>query len=320
MEQKSKKFHSHPKVSSCPEISSQCLNFFVGGIPSDSQHSDLFGYFKHFGIIKSIIIFNNKALMQKTKNKKLLGFCFLKYERLYRQEFSDKSYVFRFAGRVLEIEPLLSKNSLRKVVSNKHSKRVFLQNVPQGITKEDLVPHFELIGPVTKCYVVDRASTRNGKLTKKNGHKPSNYGCVVFANKSDAQKALTDGSITVNNSKIYLKKFSPSVAQPQSEDLDHLLEGSNSAPLPREQRSPDSLKGSTLTPHFLFKPTDSRYHKETSSLGLPAKAAQSQSSPSLKLQNLRFNIARENLTHRKNYGQRSVPSLRPDTPELERKL
>lgn len=107
------------------------------------------------------------VLANKSSIRKVYGFCFLKFKRLNGNEFFDKAFVFNFMGRNLEVEPIVRKNNLKEAISEKHSRKIFLQNIPQArpgeepkITEETLRAYFEKFGKVSNCYIVHRSSMK----------------------------------------------------------------------------------------------------------------------------------------------------------------
>lgn len=104
----------------CDKADKTKLKFFVGGIPSDVKHKDLYEYFGVFGSVKRVTIFNQDS------GRKLFGFCFIRFKRLYGNQLCDKNYVFSFRGRNLDVDPIFKRSSLKSTVKEKHDKRIFI--------------------------------------------------------------------------------------------------------------------------------------------------------------------------------------------------
>ena len=194
------------------------LKYFVGGIPSDATHKQLFDFFKGYGVVKRITIFNNDA----RSGRKLYGFCFVKFKKLFiNYELDDKSRLFIFQGRKLEIDSVVRRSNLKQMVQEKHSKRIFLQNIPKALKRADLLEVFSKFGPIVNCFVIEREKTRKYLDSEEPGRGKSwknNYGYVIFHNKEDADGVLRKRYIELGDkTRIYIKKYSSSINRNNSE-------------------------------------------------------------------------------------------------------
>ena len=195
------------------------LKYFVGGIPSDATQKQLFDYFKAFGVVKRITIFNNDS----RNGKKLYGFCFVKFKRLFvNYSLNDKTRPFVFQGRNLEIDTVIRRSNLRDKVQEKHSRRVFLQNIPKTLEKDDLQKVLSTYGEVINCFIIDREHTRkflDSPDFDRSQNWKNNYGYVIFERKEDAEYLINQRFIELrNNTRIYIKKYSSSINRNLSEE------------------------------------------------------------------------------------------------------
>lgn len=185
------------------ESNKVCLKYFVGGIPSDVQHKDLYEFFSTYGAVKKITVFNSN------KGRKLFGFCFIKFKNIHTNDLNDKRHVFCFKGRQLEVDPIVRRSSLKQSVQEKHAKRVFLQNVPREFTQEDLFRVFSMYGPILNCFVIDRNLSKTDDKPETNPVKrTNNYGYVIFHRKEDAESLVERRFVQLRDqTRIYIKKY-----------------------------------------------------------------------------------------------------------------
>ena len=257
------------------------LKYFVGGIPSDATHKQLFDFFRAYGVVKRITIFNNDA----RGGRKLYGFCFVKFKKLFIQyALDDKSRLFIFQGRKLEIDSVVRRSNLKQMVQEKHSKRIFLQNIPKALQKADLLKVFSKFGPIVNCFVIEREKTRKYLDSDEPGRGQSwknNYGYVIFQNKEDADGVLRKRYIELGDkTRIYIKKYSSSINRNNSEgDNPPPLDISSRNTLKRKPSNSETLSAGkdeedkTPVTHFVkptrrgyFEASDQRLHNRADNL------------------------------------------------------
>lgn len=204
----------------------ECLKYFVGGIPSDVKHKDLYDFFKKYGVVKRITIFNSN------KGKKLFGFCFVKFKSIFGQGLLDRTSVFKFQGRNLEIDPIIRRSNLKQSIQEKHSKRVFLQNIPKNIDDSAIREIFSPYGPIINCFVISRGSpsyvigsaSYQNQYAEKDDSQPShnpksNYGYIIFKNAADAETLVQKKFVELSNKgRIYVKRYCSSIKRSNEED------------------------------------------------------------------------------------------------------
>lgn len=266
------------------------LKYFVGGIPSDVQHKDLYEFFKTLGVIKRITIFNSD------KGKKLFGFCFVKFKKLFVPDLADKSTVYQFQGRNLDIDPIVRRSNLKQAVNQKHSKRIFLQNVPRHFTQDDLMEVFKAYGKIVNCFLIDReggsrASDHGAAARGAPIHdRKNNYGYVIFQNSEDAEILVNKKFIELRDrSRIYIKKYCSTINRNQA------ALGQQEKSQYRDHYSADVTDTSPLYNSICKSGSSSEERDLPIDHGLlPTRAAYGQSRPTLPCQsgrdNLRFNV------------------------------
>ena len=175
--------------------------FFIGGIPSSVKLEELYEHFGRFGVVKSITAFNSCS------KKKLFGFCFVKFQNIFDNEFLNHGEARMFHGRVIEIEPVFRKSKLAQSVQDKHAKRVYLQNIPKYLSEVDLQTIFSQFGYTTNCFIIRRDASNLSEFQQLKPPTSSNYGYVTFSTKEQAEELIRQRYIQYNNTKIYVKKY-----------------------------------------------------------------------------------------------------------------
>lgn len=255
------------------------LKFFVGGVPNEAKRRELLAYFRQFGVVKRITNFN------PNHGKKLFGFCFVKFESLSSEALFDKSRQFTFAGRTLEVDPIIRRSCLRRRVEERHLRRVFLPALPPQLSKEDLQELFGGFGSIVNCFVVERKDKRatacesapdGASADSSAGF--ANYGYVIFDEQSVAQMLVARGSIRIGpQSMIPIVRYCPNAAKAPGAAL----------ATPESPRLTTCSKGEltsqlALRSAQLVKPTIKSYHSLARS-SIDAAARE-------QVSNLRFNL------------------------------
>jgi RNA recognition motif-containing protein len=190
------------------------LKFFVGGIPSDVRHRDLYEFFRAYGVVKRVTVFNSD------KGKKLFGFCFVKFKKIFGGTLDTKQ-TFLFQGRKLEVDPIVKRSSLKQSVNEKHARRIFLQNLPIHIGKEDVLRIFGRYGEIVNCFVIDRETEdrqRSGAHSRADPKAP-NYGYVIFKTKEQAESLVKLKYVELKNrQRIFVKRYCSTINREASED------------------------------------------------------------------------------------------------------
>lgn len=212
------------------------LKYFAGGVPSSVRHKDLYDFFKKYGVVKRITVFNSDS------SKKLFGFCFVKFKKVYGGELDLENTEFIFQGRKLEIDHIIRRSNLKQSVQEKHSRRVFLQNVPASFEKADLLKVFSPYGSIANCFTINRDINTKDAKVKGESRQAAKYGYVIFHSKEDAEFLLQQRFVEINNkTKIYVKRYCSTINRLTSE-------GDKANKMPSEPvNSEDKLKRSAIT-------------------------------------------------------------------------
>lgn len=240
------------------------LKYFVGGVPSDVRHKDLYDFFRKYGVVKRITVFNSE------NSKKLFGFCFVKFKKVYGGELDIHNTEFVFQGRKLEIDHIIRRSNLKQSVQDKHSKRVFLQNVPPTFEKGDLIDLFSPFGSISNCFTINR-NPQQSEAKVKIDHRQvaSKYGYVIFDHKEDAEELLKRRFVEVNNkTKIYIKRYCSTINRLTPEDEKAMQKanlsvhagdkGKQSGPTLSHDERPRTIISDLLL--HQVKPTSKTYH------------------------------------------------------------
>ena len=271
-------------------MSNADLKFFVGGIPSDVKHRDLYEFFRTYGVVKRVTIFNSD------KGRKLFGFCFVKFKKIFGDKL-DTRQTFIFQGRKLEVDPIVKRSGLKQSVNDKHARRIFLQNLPSNLDKDQVMKIFSRYGEIVNCFVINREQDdlydNESRYIARSDPKSANYGYVIFRTKEQAESLVRQRFIELKNKqRIYIKKYCSTINREVSEDKVSVRRDQKSvslnAPLKKSgtKISAEKLNRANfeaLLIHYI-KPTSRGYGgKCASTLNLTCTS------------NLRFNISLETL-------------------------
>lgn len=133
--------------------------------------------------------------------KKWKGYGFIEFkspESLNR--FIDLKQVF-VKGREIQIKKHKSGQELRKEKKMTEKRRIFVQNIPNQWTDEDLMKAFTPEGEVEECYIVKKGEKPSGKskIDKKVGY-------VLFNEVNDALRLIAMGELDVQGAVVFIKK------------------------------------------------------------------------------------------------------------------
>jgi len=194
------------------------LKFFVGGVPSDTKKRELLGLLRQYGVVSRITNFN------PTRGKKLLGFCFVRFECLYSDDIYIKEKEIKFKGRSLEIDPIVRRSCLKKRVEEKHLRRVYLPCVPNGMQEDDLRKIFNNYGKVTNCYLVESRDRKPKEELEDSSSAPKilrSYAFVIFEDASVAQKIIAMKNLLISSTTyLEVKKYTnfSTAVKPSTQD------------------------------------------------------------------------------------------------------
>lgn len=189
------------------------LKYFVGGIPSDAKQRDLYEFFKRFGVVKRVTSFNSN------ESKKLFGFCFVKFKSLYKPDIFDGAHRFHYQGRQIEINPIVRRSDLKQSIEEKHSKRIFIQNIPKQMTENKLYEVFRQFGEIINCFIITReeemaSGEHQMSQVKSAGASYTNYGYVIFQDQESALKVVEKKHLTLAcGTRLFVKKYNSSITR-----------------------------------------------------------------------------------------------------------
>jgi RNA recognition motif-containing protein len=112
-----------------------------------------------------------------------------------------KAGSFKFKGRKFFIKPYLVGEELAKFKEQIHRKRVFVHNIPKGISNEKLGEIFHVFGEVEDSYLIRSNKCRKYKASTRK------YGYVIFAREEDARRAIRAKRVMHNSHKLLIMPF-----------------------------------------------------------------------------------------------------------------
>lgn len=178
---------------------------FLVGLSSDFTSDSLKNHFiynlKYISVIEVNMPKVNRGAHRNTKQKFLgCGTMTLTDKRELQSLLKVGS--FKFKGRKFFIKPYLVGEELAKFKEKIHKRRIFVHNIPKGVTNEELGEIFSCFGEVEDSYLI-----RSNK-SKKYKASPQKYGYVIFKEEVDASTAIFASRVIYKSHKLLIKPFS----------------------------------------------------------------------------------------------------------------
>lgn len=152
--------------------------FYIGSLPGNAKESTVFSIFKYYGKILDL------RLIKDRKTKKCAGFGFITFEVLNQKSHMQLSNILSdphlLMGREIKVERHLSGESLQRHTQGHKNKRIFVGNLPKGLSDAMLSNYFSRFGDLESAYRVKIQS--ENRLT--------NYGYVTFLSEEPVQAIL----------------------------------------------------------------------------------------------------------------------------------
>ena len=111
----------------------------------------------------------------------------------------EGSYYFR--GRKFFVKPFLEGRELQKYKEEIQKRRVFVHNIPNKMSNEDLGELFASFGDVEDSYIIRSNQSNKYQASSRK------YGYVIFFTEEDASKAVRAKKITHQNAKLIILPF-----------------------------------------------------------------------------------------------------------------
>ena len=144
---------------------------FVGGISPQTSKSELYSYFESFGRVTKLKIAYNK----KTKEPKGYAYVTMQYFESVEAILSETHWI---GGRKADCQLAAKKSEKRNWKDNQRRRRIFLKNIPNTYTTEELSFIFSRFGPVRSSYIMEDQEAALG------------CGYVEFVEVESVEKAL----------------------------------------------------------------------------------------------------------------------------------
>lgn len=148
---------------------------FVGGLPVRVDKEVIVEFFTKYGTVL------NCKLKKNQQTGRSLGFAYL---NMKEKEAFDRllNESVEFQGRVIEVKPVWKKKELGDKLEEEKRKKLFVSNLPMGITNEDLVDYFSQFGSIQNAFIIKDPETNQNK----------NYGYVIFKEVEDLEAVFAN--------------------------------------------------------------------------------------------------------------------------------
>jgi RNA recognition motif-containing protein len=147
---------------------------FIASLPSNVNKKDMHNIFSQYGKIKRV-----EMVTQKGSNR-CKGFAFVTYHSEQVANTVLNTEIF-FQGRKLSVREQLKGSQLKAYKQNFCKRRMFIGNIPSGVTDSELRDRFREFGLVETGYVIkDHRTGLN-----------SNFGYILFKDQKVLQHVIT---------------------------------------------------------------------------------------------------------------------------------
>lgn len=183
-------------TSSCSSDSSK-FEIFVGGLPSDTNHDSLLQYFNTFGDIVSC---EPQFWTKGSKKSKCRGYGIVicGNEKTFNKILAKNPH--KFEDRRIECKKRLKKQKLAKYSKDLLKRKIFVSGLPSYINSNRLQEFFEeQVGPIEIAYII-----KHRKSKKSRG-----FGFVVFKEKEDRERVISQKEFTLNARTISCNAYEP---------------------------------------------------------------------------------------------------------------
>lgn len=148
---------------------------FLGGLPVRAEKHELISFFGAYGTVL------NCKLKRNATTGRSQGFAYLMIkEKLAYDRLLTETVTFQ--DRVIEVKPVWKKRELNEKLEREKARKLFVHNLHNKTTNEDLQKHFSRYGPITNAFIIKDPITQQNK----------NYGYVIFENISSIELAQAD--------------------------------------------------------------------------------------------------------------------------------
>lgn len=165
------------------------FKIFLGSLPPHLTNEQIVNLLKKYGnVSKAHLLFHKKTGFCKGFGHIIVGDQ-ATYERILKAE-------LKIDGRKIFKEPFLEGKKLSDKKEKFVSKRIFVSNLPYGISDSELKQTFGVFGTVEQAY---RIISTDGKRQP--------YGFVLFDSPNDAKKCHEEGQVTFTGHQIKCRLF-----------------------------------------------------------------------------------------------------------------
>lgn len=148
---------------------------FLGGLPVRADKQDLITFFGSYGTVLNCKLKRNAA----TGRSQGFAYLMIKEKSAYERLLNER---IQFQDRVIEVKPVWKKKELNQKLEHEKARKIFVHNLSNKTTNEDLKSHFIKYGAITNAYIIKDPVTLQNK----------NYGYVIFEHIAAIDKAMAD--------------------------------------------------------------------------------------------------------------------------------
>lgn len=163
---------------------------FVGCLPASCTVDQLKDYFSKYGQVEE------PKVARKAGSKLCSGNATFGCQDKSMYDLITSKREFEFQGRTIYCEGKLSGSELLLKNLILSRRRIYVSNLPPGVSDPEIELAFSLFGPV-----------QNGYRIKTLANKPRPYGFVTFMDDSSADKAIRAGSLPIQGQYVYISPF-----------------------------------------------------------------------------------------------------------------
>lgn len=122
-----------------------------------TKHSKLKAYLSTFGPINQLVVLTSN----EKKEKHCLGFAYALCGDLETKH-RLLSHDHYFEGRKIQVRAYKDGSKLKQLISTIHNSKLYLGNIPQEVSDEELSTHFRQFGELESCYQIRDKDTSKG--------------------------------------------------------------------------------------------------------------------------------------------------------------
>lgn len=178
------------------------LRVFIGCIPGNSDTQELVNLLGQFARIQGVMLATDK---NSAGSEYCLGYGFAVCEsKIDVEALLAKSNMLTYRGRYITLREYKVGGKLKEDKKKFNRRRLFLGNVPQATTNDEIIQIFSKFGSIENVYFVNQEKEQSYK-----------YGYIVFHDEQSAEKAICDTQgVQIGTFKLRVELFGGKRANP----------------------------------------------------------------------------------------------------------